>query len=582
MPVAILKKGPRLLWTLLGALVLVAILPLLISNYFLIGINKESLETLEKKYLSRSAISISGDLDSLIRSYSLQLDKIAAGMANVMLISQGSDPFASAGETGLIETYTKNDSDILALRLVDKDGRGAEVVPASLGAEAVAELNTAIATTIERGASGSVYVGRYIYLPSLNQGAIVVAMPILDPTLPDTPVAIGVVEALVSLRQIQQRVKSDSQSDVEAFIVDRQGKVLMHSEPAISVQQPDFSNLGIVQEFMRAPVPVRLTKTYSDGKRTVLGTVSPSALTGWAVVVQKEEKRAFASVDQMYRSTIEWGALAIALAIIVGILFATGISRPIHDLAEKTQEIASGNYQQRVTVRSRNEIGDLATNFNVMSAEIEKAIERLKKAANENHLLFINSIRMLAAAIDAKDPYTRGHSERVARYSMAIGKHLRISQDEMRHLRISALLHDVGKIGIDDRILRKPGALSDDEFEVMKTHPEKGAAIMGGVPQLDRVIPGMKYHHEKWSGGGYPENLSFEEIPVQARIVAIADTFDAMTTNRPYQKAMELNYVVDKIVGFGGSRFDPSVVEAFVRAVKAGDIQPEEQVRGAA
>ena len=206
----------------------------------------------------------------------------------------------------------------------------------------------------------------------------------------------------------------------------------------------------------------------------------------------------------------------------------------------------------------------------------------MKKAANENHLLFINSVRMLAAAIDAKDPYTRGHSERVARYSIAIGKNLNLPEKEMRNLRISALLHDVGKIGIDDRILRKPGALSDDEFEVMKGHPAKGAAIMSGVAQLIDIIPGMKYHHEKWGGGGYPEGLTGEAIPMQARIVAIADTFDAMTTNRPYQKAMELNYVVEKIRGFGGSRFDPRVIDAFANAVKRGDIQIEDQVRGAA
>jgi HD-GYP domain-containing protein (c-di-GMP phosphodiesterase class II) len=217
-----------------------------------------------------------------------------------------------------------------------------------------------------------------------------------------------------------------------------------------------------------------------------------------------------------------------------------------------------------------------------MSGAIEKAIEQLRKAANENHLLFINSVRMLAAAIDAKDPYTRGHSERVGRYSVAIGKNLGLPEKEMRNLRVSALLHDVGKIGIDDRILRKPGALSEDEFEVMKQHPAKGAAIMSGVAQLIDIIPGMKYHHEKWSGGGYPDGLEGEQIPMQARIVAIADTFDAMTTNRPYQKAMELNYVVEKIRSFAGTRFDPRVVEAFVQAVKRGDIQIDEQVRGAA
>jgi HD-GYP domain-containing protein (c-di-GMP phosphodiesterase class II) len=284
----------------------------------------------------------------------------------------------------------------------------------------------------------------------------------------------------------------------------------------------------------------------------------------------------------MTERTILWVLIAIGLAIVLGTLFAQRLSRPIRALAQTTHDISKGHYDRRAEVTSRNEIGELAENFNAMAGEIQKAIEQLKKAAHENNLLFINSVRMLAAAIDAKDPYTRGHSERVARFSMAIGKHLELAPDELRTLRISALLHDVGKIGIDDRILRKPGALNDDEFEVMKTHPSKGAAIMGGVAQLIDIIPGMKYHHEKWAGGGYPDGLKEIEIPMQARIVAIADTFDAMTTNRPYQKAMELDYVVEKIASFSGTRFDPRVVQAFIRAVKAGDIQSDEPVRGAA
>jgi len=574
---------PRLVWTLLGALVLVAILPLLISHYFLIGINRESLETLEKKYLTRSAVAISSDIDNLSRSYMQQLEKIASGITAAAILSRGNDAIVAAADTGLIQTYTKNDPDLLALRVVSKDGQGAEVVPSSLGPEISSELNNALSRVLD---TSSEYVGRFIYLPSLNQGAIVVAVPLFDPSAEDDADAVGAVEALVSLRTIHQRVSSEAQADVEAFIVDKAGRVLIHSEPAVSVQQPDFSQLTIVSEFMNASVPVRLTQTYDDTiggeARRVIGTVAPVASTGWGVVVQKEEKKAFASVNRMMTATMQWGAAAIGLAIVAGFLFATGISRPIRMLAEKTREIAQGNYQQRLDLTSRNEIGDLAKNFNIMSGSIQKAIEDLKKAAHENHLLFVNSIRMLAAAIDAKDPYTRGHSERVARYSIAIGKHLGLPAEQVKNLRISALLHDVGKIGIDDRILRKPGALSEDEFEIMKTHPEKGAAIMSGVAQLIDIIPGMKYHHEKWAGGGYPEGLVGEEIPMQARIVAIADTYDAMTTNRPYQKAMELGYVVEKIVSFADSRFDPSVVEAFVKAFKAGDMQPEEQVRGAA
>jgi HAMP domain-containing protein len=379
----------------------------------------------------------------------------------------------------------------------------------------------------------------------------------------------------VSLRRIVDRIREEGKGDVAAFLVDRDGRVLVHSEPAVDVQHPDFSHLKLVQEFSKANVPLRLTESYDDKGVKLLGTVAP-APPNVGVIVQKPEKRAFASVDEMIRATWQWVAIALVLAIGVSVLFASGIARPIRLLTDRSREIAQGNYAQRVELKTHTEIGELAENFNVMSQSIEAAIAQLKKAAHENHLLFLNSVRMLAAAIDAKDPYTRGHSERVARYSIGIGKNLALPEKEMRNLRISALLHDVGKIGIDDRILRKPGALSDEEFEVMKQHPAKGAAIMSGVAQLIDIIPGMKYHHEKWSGGGYPDGLEGEQIPMQARIVAIADTFDAMTTNRPYQKAMEIGYVVEKIKSFAGTRFDP------LSAVKRGDIQIEEQVRGAA
>jgi HD-GYP domain-containing protein (c-di-GMP phosphodiesterase class II) len=146
--------------------------------------------------------------------------------------------------------------------------------------------------------------------------------------------------------------------------------------------------------------------------------------------------------------------------------------------------------------------------------------------------------------------------------------------EEVERVRLSALLHDVGKIGVDDRIIRKPTALSEEEFQIMKTHPIKGAAIMAAIPQLADVIPGMKYHHEKYSGGGYPEGLRGEEIPLQARIVTVADTFDAMTTTRPYQQAMETDYVVGTIRHYAGARYDPLVVEAFVRAYEKGDLVP--------
>lgn len=566
----------RLLWTLLAVLVLVGVLPLAISHFVLIGINRDSLETLEKKYLTRSAVSVSADIQNLVGSYTQQLLKIAGGLqTSSALIADGSDPFLHPAQNAAIAAYTTSDPDLLALRIVNRNGHGAAAQPAGLGAEITKEMNFGAGVAL----NGQNYVGAFQYVSVVNQPAIVIAVPVTDGTE-----VLGAVEALVSLRRVSERLREEAKADVTAFVVDRTGRVLMHSEPILNVQRPSLGNLKIVQEFMKAPV--RLTESYEDlvNGRSVemLGTVAPVGGPDWGVVVQKEQARAFASVRDMIRRTIEWGTIAVVLAILVGVLFAANITKPIRLLVEKTRDIAAGHYEQRVDVRTHNEIGELADTFNIMSAEVQKAVEGLKRAAHENHQLFINSIRMLAAAIDAKDPYTRGHSERVARYSVAIGKHLPLSNDQMKNLRISALLHDVGKIGIDDRILRKPGALSDDEFEVMKGHPEKGAAIMGSIAQLADVIPGMRYHHEKWAGGGYPDGLQGDEIPMQARIVAIADTFDAMTTNRPYQKAMELSYVVEKIVSFAGTRFDPQVAEAFVKAVKHGDIQLEEPIRGAA
>jgi HD-GYP domain-containing protein (c-di-GMP phosphodiesterase class II) len=554
-------------------MVLVGLLPLVVSHYILIGINRDSLETLEKKYLTRSALSIATDLQNLLTSNTQQLTKIA-GSVRVLktALPPGTDPFTHAASAGWIQDYITSDSDVLALRVLNTAGQGAEAKPANLEASVMQEMNLAL----EAAKHGQQYTGTFQTPQSVNQPAVVIGVPVIE-----NGQVIGVVEGLISLRRISDRIREEGRGDDTAFLVDRNGRVLLHSEAAVEVQHPDVSSLQVVKEFEKTPV--RLTETYRDTNgKMVLGTVMPVGHPDWGVVVQKPEERAYVSVDKMIRATLMWGGIALALAIVASVVFASGIVRPIGVLVERTHEIAAGDYQKRVELKTHNEIGELAENFNSMSGAIQNAVEQLKKAAHENHLLFINSVRMLAAAIDAKDPYTRGHSERVARYSIAIGKNLGLPEKEMRNLRVSSLLHDVGKIGIDDRILRKPGALSDDEFEVMKQHPAKGAAIMSGVAQLIDVIPGMKYHHEKWGGGGYPDSLEGEAIPMQARIVAIADTFDAMTTNRPYQKAMELGYVVEKIKSFAGTRFDPKVVDAFVNAVARGDITIEEQVRGAA
>ncbi len=180
---------------------------------------------------------------------------------------------------------------------------------------------------------------------------------------------------------------------------------------------------------------------------------------------------------------------------------------------------------------------------------------------------------MLAAAIDEKDPYTRGHSGRVAKYSQIIGRELGLAADDLDKLRIAALLHDVGKIGVDDRVLKKPGSLTPEEFELMKQHTVKGANIMRPVSQLKEMLPGIELHHEHIDGRGYPYGLSGPQIPTMARIIGVADTLDAMTTNRPYQTAMDLDYALGRIKALAGSKFDPSIVNALDSAIAAGRLR---------
>jgi len=173
----------------------------------------------------------------------------------------------------------------------------------------------------------------------------------------------------------------------------------------------------------------------------------------------------------------------------------------------------------------------------------------------------------LITAVDNKDRYTRKHSEEVTEYSLLIAQELQVSDETMRTIRIAGLLHDVGKIGVPDEILRKPGRLTPEEEEVMRQHPLIGALIVGAVPGMERVLDGVRCHHERYDGKGYPDGLQGEEIPLLGRLMAIADTYSAMTTDRPYRKALPIEVALEEIRKNSGTQFDPLMVEAFLRAM---------------
>lgn len=182
------------------------------------------------------------------------------------------------------------------------------------------------------------------------------------------------------------------------------------------------------------------------------------------------------------------------------------------------------------------------------------------------------SLIMLANAIELRDPYTRGHVERVMNYALAIAGQLDWSQANLKHLRFGSILHDVGKIHIPERILKKKSPLTEDEWVEMKKHPEMGASLIKEIHYLLPAIPVILYHHERWNGSGYPFGLVGEAIPVSARIVAVADSFDAMTTMRPYRNVMTPRQAFEEVLDCSGNQYDPAIVEAFRLAWESGKI----------
>lgn len=179
--------------------------------------------------------------------------------------------------------------------------------------------------------------------------------------------------------------------------------------------------------------------------------------------------------------------------------------------------------------------------------------------------LFYKTIKSIAHALDAKDQYTHGHSMRVTLYSLALAKELNLPDSLLEEIETTGLLHDIGKIAIPEKILLKPGKLTDEEFEIIKKHPELGEHLINGIGKLKLISNWLKYHHERYDGKGYPEGLKGEDIPISSRIIAIADTYDAMTSTRSYRPALSHEEAINEIKRCSGTQFDPSLAEIFIR-----------------
>jgi HAMP domain-containing protein len=560
----------RILISLLLLLFGVGVVPLVATSYNLVARSKEILELDQKALQLDKARSLSQQVAVYVGNLRGQIDTIA----RTLEVEAASGPFeervARIREAKALERYVGGASPLNSISIVDASGAGARS-GIQLNEPAIEQL---LQEGVLRGLQGRPMVSHPVVSRSLQEPVMVLAEPIRS-----GEEVLGVVLAVGSLGQLWTMTKEMGQGGLfDVYVVDGRGFLVAHSDPSQLDGDLDASQIEIVKQFVlsqgRTAATVPFTISGPAGPRKMLGTYTGIPDTGWGVIVQIDEEKAYYSALRMQYQSLGLVAVVAVLALVLGTLFAGEISRPIHELALGADRLAGGDYSTRVSVRTHNEVGTLAEAFNQMGEEIQKSMEQIRQAATRNKELFLGSIRMLANAIDEKDPYTRGHSERVAFYAALIARHLGMPPEEVERVHLSGIIHDVGKIGIEDKILRKPAALTEDEYEMMKQHPRKGEKILEAVPLLKQMAGAGLMHHENVDGSGYPDGLKGAQIPLLGRIVSVADAFDAMTTDRPYSKAMTFEAALARLRFLAGKKFDPECVTAIEKAAAAGDLTP--------
>jgi HD-GYP domain-containing protein (c-di-GMP phosphodiesterase class II) len=560
-----------ILYVILGVLLVISIIPMYFYSAQVEAINGDRLKTNEMLLQNTVTRSLADDLSLHERSLRMML----ANLSSAIQVASGGDIGEKNIEApelrALLENFVSSSDELAYATLLNSDARGISAGRIAPDVFLQRELERAYAATRD----GRVYNGQALVVGEGKSGrtVFVVSAPVMY-----GPRFLGMIASVVDLQFLIRRLKEVSGGGLTPYVVDAQGRLVAAANAEYATGQ-DMKKLEIVRNFVDGGNKAQLAATkefaVSNGKNNVemLGTYSPVTALDWAVVVQKPRLEAYRGVYEMQRTGRLLALLAVFLSIGVSIFAARRITNPLEVLTQSSRAIARGDFSHRVQLRSRTEIGELAETFNTMSEELEHFVEDLKSAAEENRALFMGSIQMLAGAVDEKDPYTRGHSDRVTRYSLMVAKEMNLPAQFMETLQISAQLHDVGKIGIEDHILKKPGALTAEEFEVMKTHTTKGANILRPVMQLAEMLPGIELHHEALDGRGYPYGLEGDQIPLLARVIAVGDTFDALTTNRPYQQAHAPEDALKIIQNLAGKRLDPVCVAALMAVYRRGDIR---------
>ncbi len=439
----------------------------------------------------------------------------------------------------------------LVIRVLNSSGRqlvalgrnGATVETVSDGATYSSQAAVQHALRGDRDALGD----KYIFLANETPAMVYWVAPIWTET--ETPAVGGAVLLGQSLTEIAQTITGSS--SVAVGFYDASGTLLASSLAG----NPSLS--GEVRHEVTPDTPVRVATTW-DGRpyRLLVNdwTMRGTPLGYLGTAVPADDLSGSLNAIRLVLVAL-FGAIALG-TILIGLALADRITRPIDQLVASMRVVSAGDYSRRVKVESPDEIGYLAKTFNEMTAALQAQIRERDEA-------YFRNLEALARAIDARDPYTFEHSARVAAISLELAEGMNLPEADLVVLRRAGLLHDVGKIGVSDKILAKAGPLNDEEWASIRRHPLIGYEMLKDVPFLQPSLDPIRHHHERWDGEGYPDGLKGTSISQLARIVTLADAFDAMTSDRPYRKGFSFEFAARTMVSEAGRQFDPAVVDAF-------------------
>jgi HD-GYP domain-containing protein (c-di-GMP phosphodiesterase class II) len=388
----------------------------------------------------------------------------------------------------------------------------------------------------------------------------------------------------LSLRRVQELIaRTHVGRRGIAYIVDDHGLLVAHPNLGRVLARENVSSVPIVAQLMpnieRAASgrPLTVVTDFSDDGKDQVGAFAPLGRLRWGIIVSEPREDAYGLARATWAHAGGWTTLALALSLLVAVFFARNITRPVAKLVTGTRGLASGAFGITVPVDGPHEIKELARTFNEASHKLDQYDADNRKLLLAVERGYLEVLRALVNAIEAKDPYTAGHSQRTAEFAVAIARAMQLTGEEVKEIEVGGLLHDIGKIGIAEQILRKPAQLDDAEMRVMRGHPAIGDGIVGDIEMLGRIRSMVRNHHERWDGSGYPDGLRGDEIPMGARIIAVADTYDAITSDRCYQPGRPPAESVPILRRLADVQLDGGVVDALLRAlVEMGQLTAED------